>query len=80
MLDTKWNAWKGISPCIPVPFQARLVISRVHESEFRSVIRFLREGWEGIGRNFIYSGEQKFESIVIQRDRGRGRGRRRVSE
>lgn len=55
-------------------------LMRVHESEFRSVIRFLREGWEGIGRNFIYSGEQKFESIVIQRDRGRGRGRRRVSE
>lgn len=86
MLDTKWDAWKGaarislreyisssVSGCLigdPGLRAARIS---------KPAIRFLREGWKGIGRNFIYSGggrKQKFESIRGLRDTPRQRGRR----
>lgn len=47
----------------------------------KPAIRFLREGWKGIGRNFIYSGGEGSKNSnrsvdsVIHRDRGGGGGR-----
>lgn len=89
ILDTKWDAWKGaarislreyisssVSGClIGDPGMRAARISK-------PAIRFLREGWKGIGRNFIYSGggggsknSNRSVDSVIHRDRGGGGGR-----